>query len=82
MSDFRVFAYRSTGSEVLVNVAHVSSVQAVYAVHGEDEQTTLHMVDGSKIDLCDFYDMVVARLHPVEEVLPKWPLVGKSGVAP
>ena len=62
MSDFRIFAFRSTGSEVIVNVEHVSWIRAVYAVHGEDEQATLHMVDGSKVDLCDFYGSVRAAL--------------------
>jgi hypothetical protein len=62
MSDFQIFGYRSTGNDVLVNVDHISSVQQVYAVHGEEEQATLYMVDGSKIDLCDFWESVVERL--------------------
>ena len=67
MPDFRIFALRTNGNEVIVNVEHVAWVQAVYAVHGEDEHATLHMVDGSKIDLCDFHSRVAEMLLPPKD---------------
>jgi len=62
VADFQIFGLRSTGDDVLVNVEHISSVGGVYVQDEPDFQVTLRMIDGSKIDLCDFWRPVVERL--------------------
>jgi hypothetical protein len=63
MSDWRIFNFKSSGNDVLIDVEQVDEVQAVYYSEDGEWEATLYMRDGRKIELCDFWDVVAARLQ-------------------